>query len=312
MEGTGNTKISYPFKKIPYQVNLLGMKPQRISNQACEINKRNSPKNSSTKINVRSLILSPEQRNKMLKGSLSLIKSRNCPQKQEYLKDNQKLNNLYHTKKIYHFYEPEKSSINYYNKNIFNSNLLTNKLIKQKLKIVNTNKEKDHFGDFKPTSTSMSFYPNATSALNESNNIPNTISNNQQISNIKPSTKTSHNFMKKSQSLISLNKGLKRLTRNEDNIFKENISFKRSRSSEEIQNYNDLLKPTFKTTSHAIINLNAFRSKTKIKDIYDINNELIKTFNKSYFRTRYFEGFNFDRLKLDGYELIRKVGIRKE
>ena len=123
--------------------------------------------------------------------------------------------------------------------------------------------------------------------------------------------KTSNNFMNRSQSLMNLNKGFKKLTRNEDNISKENIQLKRSRSGEEIKNYNDLLKPTFKTTSHAIINLNAFRLKTKIKDIYDINSEIIQTFNKSYFRTRYFEGFNFDRLKLDGYELIRKGGIRK-
>ena len=311
MEGTENSKKSFPYKKIPYQLNLLGMKPQRKSNQVCEINRRISPKNTSTKINVRSLVLSPDRRNKMLKVSLSPIKTRNCPQKQEFLKDNQKLNNLYQVKKIYHFYDPEKCSINYYNKNIFNSNLLTNKLIKQKLKIVNTNKEKDHFGDIKPTSTSMSYYPNATSALNESNTTPYIISNDQRISNNKPLMKTSNNFMNRSQSLMNLNKGFKKLTRNEDNISKENIQLKRSRSGEEIKNYNDLLKPTFKTTSHAIINLNAFRLKTKIKDIYDINSEIIQTFNKSYFRTRYFEGFNFDRLKLDGYELIRKGGIRK-
>lgn len=294
------SSVCFPYKQFPHLFNLIGMKARIKYNKFNELNLKLSVKDASTKIKVKSLAFSPLKANKQRTNSQSPKPHKSSFPKMTLFKEHKKLKHFYEKEKnlIPHIYESEKSIINYYNKNYYNTpNKINSNNQQIKLKLTNT-----IFQDKKLSSTSPSFYPKTKINLNETNSsIHKTTINND--SN-KYFSKTTNSFLNKTQSLFSLHHNKHR--RYQGNEYHNSIKKSNSVLLNEIKNYNDLIKPSFVTTSHALINVNAFRSKHKLKDVYGIDKDLIKTFNKNYFGDSYIEGFDFNKLKMDGYEFIKK------
>lgn len=291
----------FPYKQFPHLFNLIGMKARIKYNKFNELNLKLSVKDASTRIRVKSLAFTPLKANKQRTNSQSPKSNKSSFPKITLFKEHKNLKHFYEKEKnlIPHIYESEKSIISYYNKNYYNTpNKINNNNQQIKLKLTST-----IFQDKKLSSTSPSFYPKKKINFNDTNSSlhKTTISNDSN----KNFSKTTNSFLNKTQSLFSIhnNKHMKC----QGNEYHNN-SMKRSNSVllNEIKNYNDLIKPSFITTSHALINVNAFRSKHKLKDVYSIDKDMIKTFNKNYFGDSYIEGFDFNKLKMDGYEIIKK------
>ena len=291
--------VCFPYKQFPHLFNLIGMKARIKYNKFNELNLKLSVKDASTRIKVKSLAFSPFKGSKQKTNSQSPKANKISIPKTSLIKEHKKLKCFYEKEKhlIPHIYEAEKSIINCYNKNChYTPNKINNN---QQIKLLNNNVQ-----DKKLSSTSPSFYPKTKINLNESNSSINKNMNNNNNQHNKCFSKTTTNFLNRTQSLFSLhnNKNLKC----QGNEYYNSIKKSHSVLLNGMKNYNDFIKPSFITTSHALINVNAFRSKQRLKDVYGIDKDIIKTFNKHYFGNSYIEGFDFNKLKMDGYEIIKK------
>ena len=313
MQETLCPSFRYSHQPIPTTLNIIGMKARINYSENNEILQKNRPKRNKTKINVQKLVLSANDNGKLFpKGLLNSIRNKHLLQSKKISDTVGDFRCLYNKEKglLYRVSLTEKALIDFYKRSCIKNPLpLTNKLLKQKL-AVPLKKDKDFFGDTKLSSTSMSFYPNMNHMLEHSNTNRN--NNTYLVANNTSLSRATNNSIKRSQSMASFQND----KYTEKNVFQRNkriFSLQRIQNitNSELKNLNELLKPSFKTTSHAIININAFRSQRQMKDLYRIDKNDIKTFNKNYFSTHYFEGFDFNKLKLDGYELINKTHSKK-
>ena len=313
MQETLYPSFRYSHQPIPTTLNIIGMKARVNYSENNEILQKNRPKRNKTKINVQKLVLSANDNGKLFpKGLLNSIRNKHLLQSKKISDTVGDFRCLYNKEKglLYRVSITEKALLDFYKRSCIKNPLpLTNKLLKQKL-AVPLKKDKDFFGDTKLSSTSMSFYPNMNHMLEHSHTNRN--NNSYLTANNTSLSRATNNSIKRSQSMASFQND----KYTEKNIFQRNkriFSLQRVQNitNSELKNLNELLKPSFKTTSHAIININAFRTQRQMKDLYRIDKDDINTFNKNYFSTHYFEGFDFNKLKLDGYELINKTHSKK-